>query len=111
MLSTERSLFRFIVLSLPFFGSVLARGPCYWPDGSKVTVPHEACQDNDSSCCFDREICLSNNLCFAPSLGLVSYLLPFLWKAADKVLRFVLGISRCLYSSRLEDTCLPEAMH
>ncbi|KAK0516027.1 hypothetical protein JMJ35_002061 [Cladonia borealis] len=56
------------LLSLTF-----AQQRCYWPNGSSITPtqePYVNCRsDEDSSCCFQGDVCLSNGLCFGSGAG------------------------------------------
>lgn len=55
--------------------SVLARQQCYWPDGS-ILSPSQGYWVNcyssqESTCCLNGDVCLSNGLCYGAALGQV----------------------------------------
>ena len=55
---------------------ILAQQACYWPDGSGVRPgqgPWVNCYSSqDSVCCHQGEVCLSNGLCYGSEINQVS---------------------------------------
>lgn len=58
--------------------STIAQQPCYWPDGSSPRPsqgPILNCYPaQDSVCCADGDLCLSNGLCLGSFAGMVRQL-------------------------------------
>lgn len=65
----------FLAISQIFF-LTFAQQKCYWPDGSTIRLDKGAyinCRANeDSNCCLNTEVCLSDGLCFGSAYGFVS---------------------------------------
>ena len=63
---------RYMILYV-FIQRSMAQQVCYWPDGSKIyTGPSRDCYaSQDSHCCGEEEVCLSNGLCYSPAINLV----------------------------------------
>ena len=62
-------------LLVSYFASAFAQQSCYWPDGSGIASEQGVwvnCHPSqDSACCRQGELCLSNGLCYGPFLGVV----------------------------------------
>ena len=75
---------KYPALLVSYFASAFAQQSCYWPDGSGVRgeqgVWVNCHPSQDSTCCRQGEMCLSNGLCygsFIAAVGLSSSLAYF----------------------------------
>lgn len=68
-----------LALSVSQWSSVLAQQSCYWPNGSNITQGYwmNCHSSQDSVCCYYRDVCLSNGLCYGSSIGMVRTCAPF----------------------------------
>lgn len=93
---------------------------CFWPNGSTTASTNNkiyACSDTgESPCCNEGEVCLSNNLCFSPSEGMVR--LSDSSRPPRRSL-LMLATNRCnrpdisgrMHRTRLEDCRVPSVLH